>query len=128
MFPNTRQNSFNSTAPAWDAIFRDDAESLAAADFDPKATRGGEQTMLHYACEHDAHQCAAWLCRQKGMDVNVQDAQLRTPFLIACENRALRTLGVLLARKDVDLTAVTKQEQGALHLLCSSDDALSDAP
>lgn len=122
MFPSTRQSSFNATAPAWDAIYRDDAAALASADFDPKATRGGEQTMLHYACEHDAHTCAAWMVAQPGVDVNVQDAQLRTPLLLACENRAHKTIAVLAATKDVDLKAVNKQEQGAIHLLAASDD------
>lgn len=80
--------------------------------------------MLHYACERDAHACVKWMCEQPGVDVNVQDAQLRTPFLLACENRALGTVGVLIARSDVDLKAVTKQEQNALHQICATDDAL----
>ncbi|KAG8456896.1 hypothetical protein KFE25_012686 [Diacronema lutheri] len=124
MFPSTRQSSFNASASAWDAIHRDDAPALALADFDPRATRGGEQTALHYACEHDAHRCAAWLVKQQGVDVDVQDAQLRTPFLLACENRAYKTIAILARTDGVDLRAASKQERTALHMLASSDEAL----
>ncbi|KAJ1617958.1 hypothetical protein T492DRAFT_636800 [Pavlovales sp. CCMP2436] len=110
-FPSTRQSSLAASAPAWEAIARGDDKALAQSDFDASATRGGDQTMLHYACEHDSHTCAQWILDQPGVDANMQDAQLRTPFLLACENRALKTVGVLMAHKDVDLKAVNKQEQ-----------------
>jgi len=124
-FPSTRQSSLAASAPAWEAIARGDDKALAQSDFDASATRGGDQTMLHYACEHDSHTCAQWILDQPGVDANMQDAQLRTPFLLACENRALKTVGVLMAHKDVDLKAVNKQEQGALHMLASSDEAVA---
>lgn len=124
MFPNSRASSFHKSIPAWEAIQADDPSRLSDITFDPKATRGGEQTMLHYACEHDSHKCVAWICSKPGVDVNVEDAQLRTPLLIACENLALKSLDVLLGVASVDVTAANKQEMGALHHVCASDEGL----
>lgn len=73
-----------------------------------------DQTALHLAAKYN-YPPVIWLLIKYGAEINLPDVDGRTPFLIACKNRALESIQ-MLAKQGAEMQLFDRFGKGALDL------------